>query len=261
MYRECFAHQPSLCCIISIPQLHYFYITIIGDPESFLYAASIGNLDTVSKKIRQEIDIDSMNEEGKTALMLASMKGHTDIAKLLLTNGASVEKKDKNQWSPLMWAIYGGSIEMIKLLLRENNQAQVGLCNSMGYSALFIACEWNNIDAAKLLLKKGAPVDLLNNKGMSPLMDACLHARTEIIKLLLEYDADVNLKNKKGQSARSFARHDEIISLLPEGTVDINKILLINNLLLCICLFVHLPSACLSVSFCLSICLFIFMAL
>ena len=50
-----------------------------------------------------EIDCTSLTraliQDGYTALRSASFKGHTDIVRLLITTGATVDIKDKVSWS------------------------------------------------------------------------------------------------------------------------------------------------------------------
>ena len=155
------------------------------DHKSFFRAASTGDLKTIKQLIiRNKIDINITNQEGRTALMIASLEGHVDIVILLLDNGASVNMQDKNGWSALMYASYVGSIDVIKVLLERN--AEVNLQNSMKWSALFIACHRGNVEAGRLLFEKGAEVDFQNDKGVSPLMDA---SSQNHIELLLEKKA------------------------------------------------------------------------
>eukprot|EP00964_Phaeocystis_antarctica_P122364 scaffold86016_cov63-Phaeocystis_antarctica.AAC.3 len=54
---------------------------------------------------------------GPEALLLASEKGDTEVVKLLLDKGASVDEKDQDGDTALMLAIQEGHTEVVKLLL------------------------------------------------------------------------------------------------------------------------------------------------
>ena len=58
------------------------------------------------------------NIQGDTALMMASLFGYTDIAKLLLEAGADVNVKNDFGWTAMWWAKKSGHKEVVKLLKR-----------------------------------------------------------------------------------------------------------------------------------------------
>jgi uncharacterized protein len=47
-------------------------------------------------------NIESRYQDGKTALMIASVKGHEEISKILLDKGAKIDAKNDGGWTPLM---------------------------------------------------------------------------------------------------------------------------------------------------------------
>ena len=53
-------------------------------------------------------DVDLAGHGGVTALHIACMSGHLEVAKLLLQNGANIEAKDDVKFSPLHLACYFG---------------------------------------------------------------------------------------------------------------------------------------------------------
>jgi ankyrin repeat protein len=59
--------------------------------ESMLEAAKLGKLSSVRSCIAQGAIVDYVNEQGMTALMIASIHGHKDVADYLLTHGAYVD--------------------------------------------------------------------------------------------------------------------------------------------------------------------------
>ena len=52
--------------------------------------------------------------EGNTHLHIATHKGHLNVVKSLLDNGATVDTKNKNGWTPLHVACETGQLEVVK---------------------------------------------------------------------------------------------------------------------------------------------------
>jgi ankyrin repeat protein len=59
---------------------------------------------------------DSCNFEGRTALMLAAMRGHRDIALALLGSGADPNVRDKEGSNALLMAVRYGHDSIVSLL-------------------------------------------------------------------------------------------------------------------------------------------------
>ncbi|CAO2654101.1 Nn.00g108340.m01.CDS01 [Neocucurbitaria sp. VM-36] len=73
------------------------------------------------KEIEEDIDrqpssIHGLERADKTALMIAAMKGHVDIVRLLLHAGADVEMRDRRGKTALVLAQEGGHAEVVQLL-------------------------------------------------------------------------------------------------------------------------------------------------
>ncbi|MBP6599359.1 MAG: ankyrin repeat domain-containing protein, partial [Giesbergeria sp.] len=111
---------------------------------------------------------------GESALMLAAIKGHTEIVKALLAREADV---NKTGWTPLHYAASGG----------QEQQAAI----------------------VALLLEQHAYIDAGSPNGSTPLMMAAQYGTREVVKLLLDEGADPALKNQLGLSATDFAARAE----------------------------------------------------
>jgi hypothetical protein len=80
-------------------------------------AASLGDVETVRSLIAGGADVDAANDYGATPLILASMRGRTEVARVLLEAGADAELADGFYGrSPLGWATEGGFREIVSLL-------------------------------------------------------------------------------------------------------------------------------------------------
>ena len=57
------------------------------------------------------------DQEGMTPLMWAARRGHKDIVRTLLKNGANPNSKDRYGWSAVNWAIRKGDFKIARLLI------------------------------------------------------------------------------------------------------------------------------------------------
>ncbi len=60
---------------------------------------------------------------------------------------------------------------------------------------------YGHAKVARILLEHGADINLQDKKGWTALMLACFFEQDKAAKLLLEHGADVNIKNRKGKTA------------------------------------------------------------
>jgi ankyrin repeat protein len=125
--------------------------------------------------------------KGCTALMYASMEGHTEDVKLLIEAGADVNLQDKDGYTALMCASEIRYTESVGLLLEAG--ADVNVQDSSGYTALMVASEYGCIGVAKLLLEAGADVNVRDNYGYTALELAKRNGVWDIVKLLREAGA------------------------------------------------------------------------
>ena len=62
-------------------------------------------------------DLNALNAQGESPLMLASLKGHLGLVEKMITKGADV---NKTGWTPLHYAASTGQIKIITLLLQNH---------------------------------------------------------------------------------------------------------------------------------------------
>ena len=105
-----------------------------------------------------------------------------------------VEKRD--QRPALFWAIARGHNDIVKLLL--DNGADVSQVDQNGLTVIYAAASWGNIEALQLLMAHGASpnggYEIQRNVVYlaTPLDIAAIHGKTEAIRFLLEHGADPN---------------------------------------------------------------------
>ena len=82
---------------------------------------------------------------------------------------------------------------------------------------LWDACRTGHVNAARLLLDKGAEVDRADKDGATPLYIACQQGHVDVARLLLEKGAEVDRAKEDGATPLSIARsqgHSSIVALL-----------------------------------------------
>lgn len=171
---------------------------------SMKIACIAGNTSIVKVLLHQFLDrnLTTLDDEGNTPLLCASLAGNLNIVKLFLKN---VNDCSNNGQTPLMNACIYGSPMMVDFLL--HNEAEVNVKNEMGETALSLACQNDNsdVEVVKNLLTYGAKVNVQNGKGETPLILACQSDRINVIKKLIEAEADVTICNNAGVSALMYA--------------------------------------------------------
>src|SRR5690349_7723702 len=80
-------------------------------------AVNKGNIDEVIEVLDEEVDINYLSTKKKTALIYASEKGHKEIVKLLIDNGADIDYNIEVVFgrTALMCASSNGHKEIVEL--------------------------------------------------------------------------------------------------------------------------------------------------
>ena len=157
------------------------------DTDKYLcWAASNGNLQQVQMMISLGANTNHF-EEGVSALMRASYKGHNKIVELLLDSGSNVNLKNEAGTSALMYAAMDGHSDIVKLLLRRD--ARVNDRDIFGQTALIQAAISGDTETIKALVDAGADLNIKNTYGMSALGSAKKSGNEAATKILRELGA------------------------------------------------------------------------
>jgi ankyrin repeat protein len=97
-------------------------------------------------------------------LQRAARVGDIQGMKSCLAQGANVNGKDMNGWTPLHRAAFKGRIECVNLLL--DHGAQVDVVDDAGYTPLQCAAEAGQVQVASLLIAHGAKANVKSLKAV-----------------------------------------------------------------------------------------------
>ena len=147
--------------------------------KSFHEAAYTGNTDEVMRALKAGVQPDISDENGQNALMLGAFNGHTGIVRLLAEAGVSVNVKDNTNRTALIFASTGPFPETVQFLI--DNKVEINV--------------FDNIE------------------HFTALMFAASEGQLEVVKILMANGADASLKDIDGDTAETFARQNQHLSV------------------------------------------------
>ncbi|KAK6940898.1 Ankyrin repeat [Dillenia turbinata] len=151
-------------------------------------AASEGHLETVEVLLNCCSFLkDAITKDGKTAFSIAVDKGHNHLFDVLhlsdvlhrsarmddvhglrssLAEGADVNGRDQNGWTPLHRAAFKGRLDSVKILI--DHGAQVDPIDNVGYTPLHYAVEARHVKVAAYLITHGAHANIKSLQAVLP---------------------------------------------------------------------------------------------
>lgn len=209
------------------------------------YATEVRGCGTLCKStaIDNELWFVLVNERraigGYTPLMNAAYKGDVAQISMLLRHGARINTKDKEGWSALVCAIYGGKEEAVSLLCSRGADVSDSLRHASfevrpaiarllysygatgsdmnGINLLMHYARTGFIDEVASLIRDGADINAVSQGGITVLMYAVMGGSVATVQLLLDAGVSVHRQDNFGGTARSKAiqrGYTEIAALL-----------------------------------------------
>lgn len=155
--------------------------------EELIKACEDGDLEKVKSIVEKVTDI-NLEYNDWTPLTKASEKGHLNIVKYLLENGAEIDKENGYGWTPLMCASMNGFLDIVKYLVDKG--ANIEIKTDSKWTALTFASMEGRLEVVKYLIKSGADVNVRDDKNRS-IIDCILNGALDVDDALL---SDKHLK-------------------------------------------------------------------
>ncbi len=168
----------------------------LTNDRNLLYAARAGDAAQAEAMLKEGANVNARDEDGLTPLMHSAAKGNTALVKLFLDKGADTELQKWNinaeddDGTALMLAAEEGQAEAAAALLEGG--ADIEQEDNCGLTALMYAAKRGNCNIVILLLQNGANIQHTDLDRSSPLMSAAEGGNTAIARLLLEKGANIN---------------------------------------------------------------------
>jgi ankyrin repeat protein len=197
-----FNSQWSACLLLLVAQL-----VSAGSPamsEQWIQAIAQRNTSELRQLLPLVDDINLQDREGKTALMVAAVKGDNVLLRQLLHQGGLVDMTNHRGGTALMYAAAKNHVPVAQTLILHHANTNVRAEN--GWTALILAAAKGNDEMVHFLLNHGANPNIPDVYGWTALMRAIQHKRYRVMNELLESDQlNIDRINNKGQSALHIA--------------------------------------------------------
>ncbi|EAX95546.1 hypothetical protein TVAG_126760 [Trichomonas vaginalis G3] len=171
---------------------------------------------TVSKILEKDPSkINSTDDKGNTAFLLASQKNLVEMMKLLYEKGADVNILNKGGRSALHEACYKNRLEAVQYLVTLPT-LDIKIKTANGRTALHCASKCGNPEIVKLLLHDLSP-NFQDDDGDTPLHIAANNQHSDVIHLLLDVPGvKFNIRNKGGRAAFDLCSHKFLLPFRPK---------------------------------------------
>ncbi|MBS1706788.1 MAG: ankyrin repeat domain-containing protein [Armatimonadetes bacterium] len=195
--------------------------------NDFISAIQKGESDNVARFIDEDRTlVNTVDDHGTPAILLAIYYGQPNIARLLKDCGANVslytacalgevevaeaalqgdraavDTVSPDGFTPLCLAAAFRQPDVVRLLIRLGADPNKRSASVGSYAPIHSAIFGNSAEIVRTLLDAGADVDTTQDGGFTPLMGAAQNGNQEIIDLLLARGADSTRKDDNGKSA------------------------------------------------------------
>ena len=242
---------------------------LFGGMTALLYAAREGYLDSAKALVEGGADINEVSGDKYTPLVLAIANGHLGVAEYLLEKGADPNKAAATgltplyatidiKWAPKAWVpnpvLDQEKISYLQLMSNlldhgANINARIDAkswfrsygggtawVDEAGATAFWRAAEALDLDAMRLLIKRGADPKIPNKLGDTPLMVAAglgwaanwsieaPNNRMDVVKYCLELGNEVTTVDQKGYTAlhgAAYLGNNDLVNYLAGLGADI----------------------------------------
>lgn len=157
-------------------------------------AALAGNLTLVRAAVQYGIDVGQRDNYGRAAISYAAMNGHADVCTFLLTQpGVDAATADLDGFSPLVLAVINGRTEVLRILLSHGVSVEPREITDL--IPLGLASQAGHADITAMLLQRGAKITS-NPEGLTPQALAAREGHVECLRLLMQAKANPDAPEK-----------------------------------------------------------------
>jgi ankyrin repeat protein len=159
-------------------------------------AIETGDVGRLEELLAGGADPNATGEDGLILVQRAAWAGRADVARLLVSKGADLFRRDPFGLTPAARALVEGRCE-IAMILVPKEPVPAG---QDGRTYLHRAAEGGCAEAVKELVARGAVVDATDAAGLTPLHVAALSGRSDVLVALLAKGASVAKTTPAGRT-------------------------------------------------------------
>ncbi len=194
----------------------------LSKKDRFYWAVKNGHIKLLSSVVKYA-NVNEKSNDQDPPLFVAIQKGFTQVAKILIDEGASIAVKGAGQWGALHWAAYQGNLDLTETLLKK--KSSINVSEGRGFMPLHFAANTGMVPLVKLLLAKKAKVHVVSEDGTTPLNWAVFSGCLDMVALLLEHGAKLNTQDMLGRGLLHWAMikgNRDIVKLLLHSGVNVD---------------------------------------
>ena len=167
---------------------------------AIMLACEKGDVHAINVLLKNRADLNIANADGDTCLHVVARRDHSkDVIHSMIKHGANVNAKNKFNETPLMKANKNGYIDVTKELL--NAGADHKLLDGFGDTWIHRAIDGGyRQELIRTMIDHGADVNAMNKHNETAFMTACKKGNVDAIKLLFSVGTNPNIKNDDGQT-------------------------------------------------------------
>jgi len=183
--------------------------TLSAASANQLLIAAVKDQDTSAtrKLIQQNVDVNSPQPDGATALHWAVHRDDLETATILIEAGADVNATNDFGVMPLSLACTNGSASMVEKLLNAGAEPDAILMT--GESLLMTAAHTGDLDTVNVLIEHGANVNAMEPvREQTALMWALGEKHTQVARALVQHGANINARTTLGFTPLLFAARE-----------------------------------------------------
>jgi ankyrin repeat protein len=214
-------------------------------PVEFFKAIMEGDQLKVEQYLEQEPSlVNARNEQGLSAVLVATYYGEPAIANLLVERGATLDIYEASatgqliqlqSWveshaelinsfgadgfQPVGLAAFFSHLEAVIYLVEHGADINLHSHNAQNVTPLIAASARGNMEIARLLIAHGADVNARQIHNFTALHNAAQIGQIEMAELLLAHGAEINARSQDGRTPLAFAiekNHDAMIAYLQQ---------------------------------------------
>lgn len=190
--------------------------------ESFFKAVESNDVQKIQELLQSGIDINAKDKDGWTPLMYAASKKATDIAKILIEAGADLNATDNCGWTALMDAVDRNSIDIVRLLIDAG--ADLDTKNNSETTAIMLTRGKDADTITKLLKDAGAKIQSLDTQHTINSVKATNGMLNTMSSVDIENKQEQSISMQTAQKKRiddtSLTKKEEVIeSFIAQRTV------------------------------------------
>ncbi|MQY50819.1 ankyrin repeat domain-containing protein [Rhodocyclus tenuis] len=171
-----------------------------GVYDDMLTALRSGDNGAVVALLDRGVDVNTVDRNGDTLLMLAVRENNAELLDQLLLRRARLNSRNRNGDTALRLAAFAGQEAFVHRLVEAG-----AAVNMYGWTPLAYAAYNGHASIVDYLLKRGAEIDARTENGSTALMVAARNGHQAVVEVLLQHHANPNLVNENNDAALDWA--------------------------------------------------------